>query len=40
MVLIESKHNLCGVEFNIYKGPNAISVSGGADREIRENYTR
>jgi hypothetical protein len=34
MVLIESKHNLCGVEFNIYKGPNAISVSGGADSAL------
>lgn len=34
MVDIVETHNLCGVEFNIYKGPNAISVSGGADSAI------
>jgi 7-cyano-7-deazaguanine synthase in queuosine biosynthesis len=26
--------DLCGVELNIYKGPNAISVSGGADSAV------
>ena len=31
--LIE-QYNLCGVDFNIYKGPNAISVSGGADSAL------
>jgi 7-cyano-7-deazaguanine synthase in queuosine biosynthesis len=31
---IVETHNLCGVEFNVYNGPNAISVSGGADSAL------